>query len=146
MTTFLILILLLLLLILLYWYYLIRGKKTVKLTTDEYNLLMKRKFGPYELLSFLVRGDFNSTFTAYDPEKKKNIVIRILHQSLGYKDNVVKQFKLKGEILKFLAERFREPEFVQNISHGTVYVENEPRPYIVTDYINGVSLWEVLDK
>ncbi|MDI6766286.1 MAG: PEGA domain-containing protein [Bacteroidota bacterium] len=123
-----------------------RRKKIIKLTTDEYNLLASRKFDRYELRSFLVRGDFNSTFVAFDPVKNKTVAIRILHRKLIYNDQIVKHFLFKGEMLKFLSERYPGNSFVQNINYGTTYVDDEPRQFIVTDYVNGVTLAEILDR
>jgi serine/threonine protein kinase len=123
-----------------------RRKSSVKLTTDEFNLLTRRKFDKYELRSFLVRGDFNTTYEAYDSEKNKTVVLRILHKKLIYNDNVAQQFQFKAEMLKYLAERYPGNLFLQNIRFGTTYVDDEPRPFIVTDYIHGASLAEVLVK
>ncbi len=123
-----------------------RRKVTVKLSTDEFNLLTRRYFGNYELRSFFVRGDFNTTYEAFDTEKNKLVAIRVLHKKLIYNENVSQQFQFKAEMLKYLSERFPGHLFLQNIRFGTTYVDDEPRPYIVTDLIQGVSLAEVLDK
>ncbi len=125
---------------------LLKRKSFVKLTTDEFNLLTRKYFDRYELRSFLVRGDFNTTYEAFDTEKNKTVLIRVLHKKLIYNDNVVQQFQFKAEMLKYLAERFPGKLFLQNIRFGTTYVDDEPRPFIVTDLIHGVSLAEVLDK
>ncbi len=120
--------------------------KTIKLTTDEYNLLTHRKFDRYELRSFLVRGDFNSTFVAFDTVKNKTVAIRILHRKLIYNDQIVKQFLFKGEMLKFLSDRYPGSNFIQNINYGTAYIDDEPRQFIVTDFVIGVTLAEILDQ
>ncbi|GEM_PF-6236306 len=122
-----------------------RRKQTIKLTADEYNLLIRRKFDNYELRSFLVRGDFNTTFEAFDPDRKAVVALRILDHNKIYHDQIVHQFNLKGEMLKFLAERYPGDHFVQGIKFGTVKIEEEPRPYIVSDYVQGASLSDVLD-
>ncbi len=127
-------------------YFFKRRKVTVKLSTDEFNLLTRKYFDRYELRSFLVRGDFNTTYEAFDTEKNKTVLIRVLHKKLIYNDNVAQQFQFKAEMLKYLAERFPGKLFLQNIRFGTTYVDDEPRPFIVTDLIHGVSLAEVLDK
>jgi len=123
-----------------------RRKRTVKLTADEYNLLMRRKFDNYDLRSFLVRGDFNTTFEAFDHDRKTTVALRILDHSKIYHDQIVQQFNLKGEMLKFLAERYPGERFVQGIKFGTVKIEEEPRPYIVSDYVQGVGLHDILDR
>jgi serine/threonine protein kinase len=125
---------------------LIKRRSSVKLTTDEFNLLTRKYFDRYELRSFLVRGDFNTTYEAFDPEKNKTVLIRVLHKKLIYNDNVAQQFQFKAEMLKYLAERFSGKLFLQNVRFGTTYVDDEPRPFIVTDLISGVSLAEVLNK
>ena len=122
-----------------------RRKQTIKLTADEYNLLMRKKFDNYELRSFLVRGDFNTTFEAFDPDRKAVVALRILDHNKIYHDQIVHQFNLKGEMLKFLAERYPGEHFVQGIKFGTVKIEEEPRPYIVSEYVQGASLSDVLD-
>ena len=123
-----------------------RRKQTVKLTADEYNLLMRRKFDNYDLRSFLVRGDFNTTFEAFDPDRKTTVALRILDHNKIYHDQIVQQFNLKGEMLKFLAERYPGDRFVQGIKFGTVKIEEEPRPYIVSDYVQGASLYDILER
>ncbi|MDP2208159.1 MAG: PEGA domain-containing protein [Bacteroidota bacterium] len=125
---------------------LFKRKSSVKLTTDEFNLLTRKYFDRYELRSFLVRGDFNTTYEAFDTEKNKTVLIRVLHKKLIYNDNVAQQFQFKAEMLKYLAERFPGNLFLQNIRFGTTYVDDEPRPFIVTDFITGVSLTDVLNK
>lgn len=125
---------------------LLKRKSSVKLTNDEFNLLTRKYFDRYELRSYLVRGDFNTTYEAFDTEKNKTVVIRVLHKKLIYNDNVAQQFQFKAEMLKYLAERFPGNLFLQNIRFGTTYVDDEPRPFIVTDKIQGVSLVEVLEK
>jgi serine/threonine protein kinase len=123
-----------------------RRKQTVKLTADEYNLLMRRKFDNYDLRSFLVRGDFNTTFEAFDHDRKTTVALRILDHTKIYHDQIVQQFNLKAEMLKFLAERYPGDRFVQGIKFGTVKIEEEPRPYIVSDYVQGVGLHDILDR
>lgn len=124
----------------------LRRKTVVKLTNDEYNLLAGRKFERFELQSFMARGDINSTYEARDPERNKPVALRVLHRSLSYNDNIVQQFFFKGEMLKYLADRFPGDHFIQNVQYGTTRVFDEPRQYIVSDYIWGVSLAEVLDR
>jgi len=123
-----------------------RRKQTVKLTADEFNLLMRRKFDNYDLRSFLVRGDFNTTFEAFDHDRKTTVALRILDHSKIYHDQIVQQFNLKAEMLKFLAERYPGERFVQGIKFGTIKIEEEPRPYIVSDYVQGVGLHDILDR
>ena len=79
-----------LLLILLY-FVAFRRKQTVKLTSDEYSLLTRRKFDIYDLRSFLVRGDFNTTFEAFDPDRKTTVALRILDHNKIYHDAAVKK-------------------------------------------------------
>jgi len=127
-------------------YFILKRRLRVKLTNDEYNLLITRKFDQFELRSFLVRGDFNTTFRALDLERNKMVALRILDRKYIYNDGIVQQFYLKGEMLKYLSERFTGNYFVQNINYGTARVEDEPRPYIVSDQVMGVSLSKVLDE
>lgn len=124
----------------------LKRKSTVELTNDEFNLLSRKKFDRFELQSFLMRGDFNTTYEALDPDRNKTVAIRVLHRNLLYNENVAQQFHFKGEMLKFLADRFPGDRFVQNINYGKARVDDELRPYIVSDYIPGVSLGTVLEK
>ena len=123
-----------------------KRKRTIQLTDDELNLLRRKKFDNYELLSFLAHEDFNSTYRAFDAENNKNVFIRILHPDLIQDSTFVKQFLFKADKLKYLAERFPGNLFLQNVRFGTADVDDKQRPYIVTDYIQGVTLAEVLEK
>lgn len=123
-----------------------KRKRTIQLTADELNLLRRKKFDNYELSSFLAHEDFNSTFRAYDTENNKDVFIGILHPELINDNTFVKQFLFKAEKLKYLIERFPGNLFPHNIHFGTADIDDKPRPYIVTDYIQGVTLAEVLEK
>ncbi len=127
-------------------FFLGRRKTVVKLTNDEYNLLMNQKFDRFILKTFMARGDINSTYEALDPERNKVVALRILHKNLCYNDNMVQQFFFKGEMLKYLADRFPGHHFIQSVNFGTARVFDEQRPYIVSDYVWGVSLSELLDR
>lgn len=124
----------------------IRKRRTVLLTKDEYNLWVGKHFGRFELRSFLVRGDFNTTFRAHDPDSNKTVAIRILDHAYVYSDNVSTQFLLKGELLKFLSEKYEGNHFVQNVRYGVISFSDEQRPYIVSDFVEGASLQQVLDR
>jgi serine/threonine protein kinase len=121
-----------------------RRKRTIYLVPDEYTLLMGKKFDRYELKSFLVRGDFNTTYEAIDIDRNKAVAVRILDQRYIYNKTIVDQFSLKGELLKYLSERYPGNHFIKNIRFGAANYNEEIRPFIVTDYIHGASLGEVL--
>lgn len=123
-----------------------RRKTIVKLTNDEYNLLMNQKFDRFMMKTFMARGDINSTYEALDADRNKVVALRVLHKSLSYNDNMVQQFFFKGEMLKYLADRFPGNHFIQSVAFGTARVFDEQRPYIVSDYIWGVSLSELLNR
>ena len=97
-------------------------------------------------MSFVAHEDFNATYRAFDAENNKNVLIRILHPDLIQDNTFVKQFLFKADKLKYLAERFPGNLFLQNVRFGTADIDDKPRPYIVTDYIQGVTLAEVLEK
>jgi hypothetical protein len=123
----------------------LRFRRT-RLTRDEFTIFKAKRFGKFELKAFLVRGDFNTTFEAYDTEKNKPVALRILDRKYVFVDSAVTQFFQKGELLKSLSDKFGSEHFVMDVRYGMVALNQEQRPYIVTDYVAGVSLAAVLDK
>jgi serine/threonine protein kinase len=131
--------------------YYVRRRRTVLLTRDEFALLAGKRFGQFELQSFIVRGDFNTTFKAHDQERNKTIALRVLNWQYRHSDKIVQLFNLKAELLRFLSERYPDEHFVSDVHSGLATAEDGKRenvqyPYIATEYVNGVSLADVLEK
>jgi serine/threonine protein kinase len=95
------------------------------------------RFDRFEIRSHLVRGGMSDIYRAYDPEKDRDVVLKIPDAS-GVGDPV-------------LFERFqRELEVIQSLDHPMIQKGLgsgvfQRTPYLVAEYVDGRSLRDLLD-
>jgi serine/threonine protein kinase len=95
------------------------------------------RFDGFEIRSHLVRGGMSDIYRAYDPENRRDVVLKIPDAS-GIGDPV-------------LYERFqRELEVIQSLDHPMIQKGLgsgvfQRTPYLVAEYVDGRSLRDLLD-
>ncbi|TAK56453.1 MAG: hypothetical protein EPO24_11205, partial [Bacteroidetes bacterium] len=119
-------------------------KRVVLLTSDEYRLFEKKTFGQFIIKKVLERGSFSTAFLAEDTEGGKPVVVRILRREFLYKEQEKRSFLWKGEVLQWLSKKYPGNYFVQQVRYGSITFNDESRPYIVSDYVGGISLYDAL--
>ena len=96
---------------------------------------IRRKIGKYEIKSMLDHGATGVIYEGYDPEVERRVAIKTLHPHL-----------LKGRVGAGLQERFRReaisaarclhPNIVTLLDYG----QHNNRPFIVMEYVDGISV------
>ncbi len=94
------------------------------------------KIGRFELIELIGRGGFGSVYRARDPDLSREVAIKIPRE--GY-------FETLNERARFLrkarhAAKLRHPNIVQ--VHEIA--KDDSLPYIVTDYIDGLTLADLI--
>ncbi|RME76383.1 MAG: hypothetical protein D6785_13815, partial [Planctomycetota bacterium] len=88
-------------------------------------------FKNYVLREFLGEGGFSEVWKAFDTDREKEVVVKILHD-----DQAMDQLKMEEALSKKLS-----PHLVPTVEE--VYLENTP-PFLVREYIPGKTLKELL--
>jgi Protein kinase domain len=99
---------------------------------------LRGHLGRYELLENIGRGPFGAVWKARDPELDRLVAIKVPY---------VSQLRAYGEVDLFLREartvaRFEHPSIVAVLDSG----RDAGRPFLVTQFIHGVSLAERLRR
>jgi serine/threonine-protein kinase len=96
------------------------------------------KLGPYEVVEVLGRGGNGVVLKAFDPSLHRFVAIKVMHAHLASSPAARKRFA-------------REGRAVAAISHQHVVAvhgvhEQDGLPYLVMEYVSGISLQERLDR
>ncbi len=100
---------------------------------------MPQKIGKYEIKSLLGEGGNGIVYEGYDPDIERRVAIKILHPHL-----------ISGEMGEELLARFkREAISAAKCIHPNVvtileYGQHENMPFIVMEYIDGVSVQKLI--
>jgi len=102
---------------------------------------IRRKIGKYEIKSMLDQGTTGVVFEGYDPEVERRVAIKTLHPHL-----------LKGRLGAGLLARFRReaisaarclhPNVVTMLEYG----QHQNRPFIVMEYVDGISVEKFMQR
>jgi len=100
---------------------------------------MPQKIGKYEIKSLLGEGGNGIVYEAYDPDVERRVAIKILHPHM-----------LSGKLGEELLARFkREAVSAAKCVHPNVvnileYGQHENKPFIVMEFIHGVSVHKLI--
>ena len=98
-----------------------------------------QKIGKYEIISLLGEGGNGIVYKGYDPDIERRVAIKILHPHM-----------ISGKLGEELLARFkREAVSAARCVHPNVvnileYGQHENRPFIVMEYIDGVSVHKLI--
>lgn len=95
--------------------------------------------GKYNLVRRLGRGAFGEVWQAWDPSLKRNVAIKRPRRDRVFTQEELKQFHREAQKLAQLGR-------VSGIVSVFDFGEQNNQPYIVTDYIEGQSLKDVLKR
>ena len=95
--------------------------------------------GKYNLVRRLGRGAFGEVWQAWDPSLKRNVAIKRPRRDRVFTREELQQFHREAQKLAQLGR-------VSGIVSVFDFGEQNDQPYIVTDYIEGQSLKEVLKR
>jgi serine/threonine-protein kinase len=98
-----------------------------------------QKIGKYEIKSLLGEGGNGIVYEGYDPDIERRVAIKILHPHMM-------SGKLGEELLaRFKREAISAAKCVHpNVVHILEYGQHENHPFIVMEYIDGVSLHKLI--
>jgi len=98
-----------------------------------------QKIGKYEVKSLLGEGGNGIVYEAYDPDIERRVAIKILHPHMI-------SGKLGEELLaRFKREAISAAKCVHpNVVHILEYGQHENNPFIVMEYIDGVSVHRLI--
>jgi|GEM_PF-871553 len=96
-----------------------------------------RKIGKYEILEEISHGSITSVYKAYQPDLKRVILIKKLHQKLVNEEDIRERF-------------FREAQVYAQINHPNIvsvfdFHSSEEGTYLVLEFIKGSSLAELIN-
>ncbi len=102
---------------------------------------LPQKIGKYGIKSLLGEGAMGVVYEGFDPELERHVAIKILHPHLINEKN--------GE--EFLERFKREAKSAARCTHPNVvtvleYGQDEEMPYIVMEYVDGLSLDYIIKK
>ena len=102
------------------------------------NPFIGKTIDKYEIVEYLGRGATADVYKAYQPTLERYVAIKVLHSFLSDDAEYLTRFQTEAKA----AARLRHPNIVQvydfNIINGT--------PYLVMEYIEGVTLKSRLDE
>jgi serine/threonine-protein kinase len=113
------------------------GTLLTPVAQDRY--LGTKLLGRLEILEILGCGGMGTVYKAYDLMMNRIVAIKMLHQHLTNNPEAVKRFHLEAQA----ASRLSLPNILTVHDFG---VSDEGQPYMVMDYLEGVSLSDVLEK
>jgi eukaryotic-like serine/threonine-protein kinase len=96
------------------------------------------RLGPYEVVEVLGRGGNGVVLKAFDPALHRFVAIKVLHAHLATSPAARKRFAREGRAVAAVSH-----EHVVAV-HGVD--EQDGVPYLVMEYVSGISLQERLDR
>lgn len=96
------------------------------------------KDGRLELLRQLGEGASGSIWLAHDHKRERDVAVKFLHPGSLEKESLRRRFLREGQTFG----RLRHRNLVR--VHGLGYTEDQP--YIVIEYVEGQTLWELLER
>lgn len=98
-----------------------------------------QKIGKYEIKSLLGEGGTGVVYEGYDPNIERRVAIKILHPHLiGGKVGEELLARFKREAIS--AAKCTHPNIVTILEYG----EHDNKPFIVMEYIDGVSVYKLI--
>ena len=100
-------------------------------------MAVSQKIGKYEILEELSHGSITSVFKAFQPDLKRVVLVKRLHQKLVQEEDIRDRF-------------FREAQVYAQINHPNIvsvfdFHSSEDGTYLVLEYIKGNSLAEMIN-
>lgn len=108
-------------------------------TVASETLIGKVLHGKYRIESALAEGGMAVLYLAKHEDMERTVVVKVIHQSLMYRNDMIERFKRECKI----AARLNHPNVVSVYDFGLI---NERQPYLVMEYIHGMSLSTMLTK
>jgi len=99
-----------------------------------------REIGKYEIKSMLDHGTTGIVYEGYDPEVERRVAIKTLHPHLlkgRVGANLLKRFKREA----ISAARCLHPNIVTMLEYG----QHLDRPFIVMEYVDGISVQQFIE-
>lgn len=112
------------------------------MSTNPQSPKSPKRINRYELQKQLGQGSIGEVWKAIDLQTRREVVVKLLHADLQSDPNFITRFEQVGRAVTSL----RHPNIVPTREFG---ISRPPEsssttPYIVTDYIEGISLAEII--
>ena len=108
-------------------------------TVASESMIGKVLDGKYRIESPLAEGGMAVLYLAKHEDMERTVVVKVIHQSLMYRSDMIERFKRECKI----AARLNHPNVVSVYDFGLI---NDRQPYLVMEYIQGMSLSTMLTK
>ena len=98
-----------------------------------------KKIGKYEVKSLLGEGGIGAVYAGYDPDIQRRVAIKILHPHLTtgkVGEELLARFKREA----ISAAKCIHPNIVSILEYG----QHENKPYIIMEYVDGVSVHKLI--
>ncbi len=98
-----------------------------------------QKIGKYEVKSLLGEGGIGAVYAGYDPDIQRRVAIKILHPHLTsgkVGEELLARFKREA----ISAAKCIHPNIVSILEYG----QHENKPYIIMEYVDGVSVHKLI--
>jgi serine/threonine-protein kinase len=98
-----------------------------------------QKIGKYEVKSLLGEGGIGAVYAGYDPDIQRRVAIKILHPHLTtgkVGEELLARFKREA----ISAAKCIHPNIVSILEYG----EHQNKPYIIMEYVDGVSVHKLI--
>ncbi|MDH3631821.1 MAG: serine/threonine protein kinase [Gammaproteobacteria bacterium] len=98
-----------------------------------------QKIGKYEVKSLLGEGGIGAVYAGYDPDIQRRVAIKILHPHLTtgkVGEELLTRFKREA----ISAAKCIHPNIVSILEYG----EHQNKPYIIMEYVDGVSVHKLI--
>ncbi|MBS0203020.1 MAG: protein kinase [Planctomycetes bacterium] len=109
--------------------------KTQPATGDGSQPGARTKFGRFVVMKVLGRGGFGTVFHAYDPLLDRHVALKVPNFSRN-DTTMMERFRREAKA----AARLHHPNIVSLYEHG----ETNDGPYLVSEYIDGDTLFQVI--
>ena len=98
-----------------------------------------KKIGKYEVKSLLGEGGIGAVYAGYDPDIQRRVAIKILHPHLT-SGKVGEELLVRFKREAISAAKCIHPNIVSILEYG----QHENKPYIIMEYVDGVSVHKLI--
>jgi serine/threonine protein kinase len=98
-----------------------------------------QKIGKYEVRSLLGEGGIGAVYAGYDPDIQRRVAIKILHPHLT-SGKVGEELLVRFKREAISAAKCIHPNIVSILEYG----QHENKPYIIMEYVDGVSVHKLI--
>ena len=103
-------------------------------------------FDRYDLLRQIGRGGMATVYFARDRHLGQTVALKVMDAGLLGDADLVRKFIREGETLQRIAASFPDAPVVRALRYGREHGDEEGRPFVALEYLDGRSLLQVLRR